>query len=141
MCYGCVINLLGHLKVIQHQLLTINHENRSTNVVSKELCELIRYHTYVIDLCDELNDIASPFVFIQFVIASVQICVVAFQMTLVKEYMSLYRDSVLISDYLYFFFKPFESLVTSLIYVSFLISVSFQCFVFCHAGSLLYAEV
>lgn len=86
LCYGCVVYLSGHFRVIQSQVLAIRHENASTTKISKELAQLIRYHMRIIDLCDDLNTIFSPVVFTQFLFASVQLCVVAFQMTLVYVY-------------------------------------------------------
>lgn len=91
LCYGSAINLRGHFQVVQSQIATIQHENRSTNMISKELCQLVRYHMEIVDLCEELNRIASPIMFAQFVTASLQICVVGFQFTIVSVNHRLFK--------------------------------------------------
>lgn len=80
LCYGCVIYLSGHLKAIQTQLTKM----KCGTTVPIKIAQLIRYHIRIIDVFEDFNSIASPIIFTQFSIASVQICVVAFQMTMVK---------------------------------------------------------
>lgn len=84
--YASAFNLSGHFQIIQHKIehLKINNFN-DRNASSMDLIDIIKYHKNIIDMCNELTKLYQPILFTQFLISSVQICVIAFQLTLVKK--------------------------------------------------------
>lgn len=86
LCFGCVMYLSGHFKVVQFQIQSI----KTNPKMREEIGQLVRYHKRLIKAFEELNGIASPILLTQFSVASVQLCVVVFQMTLVRSYLHFF---------------------------------------------------
>lgn len=97
--YGCALALSGHLRVVQHRIGRLNferagdndrltgndykHRSKRRRRISREFRELLAHHERVLAMCADLVDVCVPIVFTQFWIASMQLCVVAYQLTLV----------------------------------------------------------
>lgn len=85
--YASAFNLSGHFEVIQSKILQFKYEtNHSANnkkELSRDFDELIRYHRQIIDMCEDLTQAYKPIVFMHFLISSLQMCVIAYQLTLV----------------------------------------------------------
>lgn len=87
--YACAFNLSGHLKALQYRIENLNfgekHDESIGRIkISHELKETIQYHTKIIDLCNDLTSLYKPVIFIQLLVSSLQICVLAYQFTLVN---------------------------------------------------------
>lgn len=77
-------------------ILLFSHDLVSTKL-HKELSQFIRFHSQIIELCEEFHFIVIPIVFTQFMIASLQmqICVVAIHMTIVSaSHFSMFKHEV-----------------------------------------------
>lgn len=83
LCYGSVVYLAGHFKVVQQKFVTMKFGNRSQNSIANELYQLLGYHSRIICAFNDLNQIVGTFLFPEFGGRSLQLCVVAFQLTLV----------------------------------------------------------
>lgn len=91
--YGSSFNISSHFQIIQKKIRKTTFEEfivhpatRVTkSVVSKEFRDIIKYHQKVLDICKEFENLYSAVLFIQFLITSVQLCVIAFQLTLVSD--------------------------------------------------------
>lgn len=83
--YASAFNLSGHFEVIQSKIINFKYE--TDRFTSKALCKefdvLIRYHRQIIEMCEMLQSAYKPIVFMHFLISSLQICVIAYQLTLV----------------------------------------------------------
>lgn len=90
--YGSSFNISSHFQIIQQKIRNMNfgrvvvqHESRiGTNVVTEEFKDIIKYHQKVLDICEKFENLYSAVLFMQFMVTSVQLCVIAFQLTLVS---------------------------------------------------------
>jgi odorant receptor len=76
---GCCLNLCAHFKILQHRFQALTASDLSPKNRDR-LIAVIRYHIEIVDLTKELNEVYMPVVFSQFLIASLQICVLGFQL-------------------------------------------------------------
>ena len=79
--YASAFNLSGHLKIIQYNLEHLEFNGIIND--SEGLCCIISKYTQIIDTCNDLTDVYKPILLTQFLISSLQICVIAYQLTLV----------------------------------------------------------
>lgn len=90
--YGSAVHLSGHLRIVQtlaSQMGRDEIERRDGGggggvTIGCEFRKLLRRHAEVLGLCHDLRELCGPFVFGQFLVASLQLCVVAYQLTLVS---------------------------------------------------------
>lgn len=86
--YACVCNIVGHLQILQHRFSSVQlHDktNRSLRpTLSREFRNMIVYHNKIISLADSLSDVYQPIMLMQFLITSLLLCVIAYQLTLVS---------------------------------------------------------
>lgn len=80
--YGCVFNISAHFQVIQRKILNFKFSTGNAHTMY-ELKQFVRYHQKMLLLCEEFSELYSPMLFIQFLITAAQICVIAYQLTLV----------------------------------------------------------
>lgn len=91
--YGSSFNISSHFQIIQKKIrnttfdqFTIQQETHSgKRIIAEEIFEIIKYHQKVLNICDELQYLYSAVLFTQFTVTSVQLCVIAFQLTLVSR--------------------------------------------------------
>lgn len=82
--YACTWNIVGHLKIVQHRFTAVRlHEQ--TSRLSQELRAIIAYHSKIISLADCLSEVYQPIMLMQFLITSLMLCVIAYQLTLVSQ--------------------------------------------------------
>lgn len=104
--YASAFNLGGHFKAIRNRLENVNYEkikfvkpmNQGIKATQKigilknsfeqnklyaNLIAAIQYHQEIYEMCQIMLDAYRPVVFMQFLISSVQLCVIAYQLTLV----------------------------------------------------------
>lgn len=92
--YGSSFNLSSHFQIIQKKIrnrkfdrITMQHASRNgARLAAEEFVGIIRYHQKVLDICEKFANLYSAVLFIQFLTTSVQLCVIAFQLTLVSGY-------------------------------------------------------
>jgi 7tm Odorant receptor len=76
---GCCLNLCAHFKILQSRFQALGASDfkiQNRNV----LIGVIRYHIEIVDLTKDLDELYKPVVLSQFLIASMQICVLSFQL-------------------------------------------------------------
>lgn len=91
--YGSSFNISSHFQIIQKKIrnttfdqFTIQQETHSgKRIIAEEIFEIIKYHQKVLNICDEFQYLYSAVLFTQFTVTSVQLCVIAFQLTLVSR--------------------------------------------------------
>lgn len=99
--YAIAFNLCGHLRIIQSRAKSLIFESGPDSKrvrLSDEFRDLIEYHKSIIGLCNELEDNFKPVIFVQIFISSLQICVIAYQLTLVMN-----------TKIIYLFMTPFDA--------------------------------
>lgn len=77
------INLVAHLQILQSSIKD-NKFLKPDEEQHKELKGFIKYHNVILDLYNEVRDIYSPIVFGQFLMTSLQVCVIVYQMVKVS---------------------------------------------------------
>lgn len=87
--YASAFNLCGHFRIIQSRAKRIIFERTCPDskrvLLSEELRDLIKYHKTVMDLCNQLLTNFRPIIFTQIFFSSLNICVIAYQLTLVMN--------------------------------------------------------
>lgn len=81
--YGSALWLGSHFKCVQRQLGNIQFEDAKGRI-SSEFRSLIVYHDRILRNCELLNEIFEWILFSQFLFNSMQLCVIAYQLTLVN---------------------------------------------------------
>lgn len=71
---GYIFNIVCHLNILQKRF----HHRHDT-----AMQPLFEYHSHILELCSFLNEIYSEIVFTQFLISSLLLCAIGFQITLV----------------------------------------------------------
>nr|AID61224.1 odorant receptor [Calliphora stygia] len=110
------INLVSHLKILQKSI----EENtflKSDEELHGDLKSYIEYHNLILSLYNELREIYSPIVFGQFLMTSLQVCVIVYQMV-------THMDTILVL----------------IINITFLTSILLQLFIYCYGGEILKLE-
>lgn len=90
--YGSSMNISAHFKIIQtkarhiqfDQLRAKNKARCSHQCAKGEFFDLIKYHQQMLNICEEFENMYSTILFAQFLVTSAQLCVIAFQLTLVS---------------------------------------------------------
>lgn len=90
--YGSAFNISAHFQIVQNKIRHINFaviaieekKRYGKRVATREFFEVIRYHQKLLNICDKFEHMYAPVLFTQFLITSVQLCVIAFQLTLVS---------------------------------------------------------
>lgn len=85
--YGWASNIRSHFQVIQKRFQNLKFSATETLVYTQDLNDFmytIRYHEKVLALCNQCSDLYAPIIFVQFLITSLLICVIAFQLTMVS---------------------------------------------------------
>lgn len=89
--YGSAFNISSHFQIIQKKLqnmkfdeIIANGSHKGKTVVTEGFRNLVQYHQKVLEICDEFSKLYSAVLFTQFLVTSVQLCVIAFQLTLVS---------------------------------------------------------
>lgn len=81
--YASTFNLSAHFYIVQDKIKRLNYETFDGHL-TREFVNIIRYHQKLFQICDHLTVIYKPIIFSHFVISSLQLCVVAYQLTLVS---------------------------------------------------------
>ncbi|XP_013102265.1 odorant receptor 82a [Stomoxys calcitrans] len=110
------INLVAHLKILQHYIKT-NTFKKSDQELQSDVSFYVRYHNIILDLYKEIRDVYAPIVFGQFLMTSLQVCVIVYQMV------------THINTYLVFVINS-----------TFLCSILLQLFIYCYGGEILKVE-
>ncbi|XP_065364130.1 odorant receptor 82a [Calliphora vicina] len=110
------INLVSHLKILQKSIED-NKFVKSDEELHSDLKSYIEYHNLILSLYNELRDIYSPIVFGQFLMTSLQVCVIVYQLV-------THMDTILVL----------------IINCTFLTSILLQLFIYCYGGEILKLE-
>uniref|UniRef100_A0A1I8M981 Odorant receptor n=1 Tax=Musca domestica TaxID=7370 RepID=A0A1I8M981_MUSDO len=110
------INLVGHLKTLQHFIQSKSFEQNDEDV-HKQISFYIRYHNLILHLYQEVRQIYSPIVFGQFLITSLQVCVIVYQMV-----------------------THINTFLVFVINCTFLLSILLQLFIYSYGGEILKNE-
>jgi odorant receptor len=94
--FGCCLNICAHFDIL-----------RITSSISNKR-DFIRYHQKILNLADDLNDLVKPVVFAQFLLSSLLLCVIGFQLVMgasvVKKIIALFFGlAIIIQLFVYSF--------------------------------------
>lgn len=88
--YGCAFNCTAHLRIIQKSMTEMIFEAKRDDCDKMELTNdfraTLKYHAKVCDITSVLNDIFYPVILSQFLLSSLQLCVIAYQLTMVRQF-------------------------------------------------------
>lgn len=82
--YASAFNISAHFQIIQRHADRIQYGTAGGFVPWKQLRELRAYHQRTIDLAQFLTHTYQPILLVHFAVSSVQICAIAYQLTLVN---------------------------------------------------------
>lgn len=90
--YAAAFNLSGHFKIIQNKIENLKFEQSTMSDVqlSQHFRQVIKYHKKIKRMITYLTEIYKPILLIQFMVASLQLCVVGYQLTLVYTYIPIF---------------------------------------------------
>ncbi|KAJ2950218.1 hypothetical protein O0L34_g11580 [Tuta absoluta] len=54
--YACIFQLIGHIEILKHRIQTNFNQRLSQEEVSKRLIDVVKYHTFVINILKEIQD-------------------------------------------------------------------------------------
>lgn len=83
--YAAALNLSAHFSIVQYRMGERKSFQNHKGNLSAEFRTTIKYHIRIVGMCSELASVYRPIVFTQLMISSLQICVIAYQLTLVSK--------------------------------------------------------
>lgn len=88
--YGCAFNCTAHLRIIQKNMTEMIYESKREDcdkmALTNEFRANLKQHSKVLDITKILNDIFYPVILAQFLLSSLQLCVIAYQLTMVSKF-------------------------------------------------------
>lgn len=88
--YGCAFNCTAHLRIIQKNMTEMIFEEKRDDcdkmAITNEFRANLKQHSIVLDVTKKLNDIFYPVILSQFLLSSLQLCVIAYQLTMVSNF-------------------------------------------------------
>lgn len=91
--YGCAFNCSAHFRIIQKRLQAFNTELNTSKIDGDNLVTLTaddnfrnicEYHTKILNICNELKETYFPVLMAQFHLSSLQLCLIAYEITTVN---------------------------------------------------------
>jgi hypothetical protein len=79
-----IIILCSHFKIIQKRFKALTQDDLKTGA-RKSLFKIIEYHIFILDLCQCFKDFFEPIILAQFLLSSLLLCVLGFQLTMVSD--------------------------------------------------------
>ncbi|XP_037945273.1 odorant receptor 82a-like [Teleopsis dalmanni] len=110
------INLRSHFQALQFFIQT-NKFRRSDKAAQYDISKYIDYHVLLLDLSNKVRQIYKPIVFGQFLLTSVQVCVIIYQLV-----------------------THLDTLLVLVVYCTFLAAILLQLFIYCYGGEILKVE-
>lgn len=83
--YAGAFNVSAHFQIIQRHADRIRYGTNGGYISWLQLRELRAYHQRTIDLAQYLTQTYQPILLVHFAVSSVQICAIAYQLTLVNN--------------------------------------------------------
>lgn len=82
---GFAFLLSAHFKIIQFNIkkLKFNDNKRNNSLILRDLNIIINHHVCVLKLCVHVKKSYKFIIFFQFLISSLQLCLIGYQLTLV----------------------------------------------------------
>ncbi|KAL9898252.1 odorant receptor 82a [Glossina fuscipes fuscipes] len=113
---GYTINLKAHFIALQSVIET-NNFLKSERQLQRDLSSCVGYHNKILSLAFKLRDIYRPIIFAQFLMTSLQVCVIVYQMVTHINAQHIFLKNCL-----------------------FLCSILLQLFIYCYGGEILKLE-
>lgn len=126
--FGFCLNICAHFNIIR----SLTFEN---NLNYKGF---IKYHQEVLELCSCLNDIYFPVIFTQFLVSSVLLCVIGFQLVMVSFNKILLKTFIQNDNTTQFQAPDFFKI---LLLLAFSCAILIQLFIYAYGGTLIMEEV
>ncbi|KAH8291979.1 hypothetical protein KR054_002855 [Drosophila jambulina] len=110
------INLRGHFQTLQQEIEHFDLAS-SEGAIQEGLKSVVDYHEELLSLSRKLRSIYMPTVFGQFIITSLQVGVIIYQLV-----------------------THMDSIMDLLVYISFFASIMLQLFIYCYGGEIIKVE-
>jgi 7tm Odorant receptor len=79
---GSIIVFCAHFRVLQRRFRNLTAEElRAVN--RGELDDILTYHIRILELCETFKALYQPVILVQFLLSSLLLCVLGFQLTMV----------------------------------------------------------
>lgn len=162
--YACAWNLAGHFRIVQQRFAAValcstgrrrasarndcgkmdvdddvDDADNDDVGISAEFRQLIGYHGRIIDLAARLSNVYESIMLAQFLLSSLLMCMIAYQLTLVRSTQHN-RCAIAHKTVIFSLAQPNQQLIPFVIYTTFLLAICFQCFVYCHGGATLQVD-
>ncbi|XP_034487517.1 odorant receptor 82a-like [Drosophila innubila] len=111
------INLRAHFQALQQRIHELNFDLNQEQAVQQQITQVVQYHVQLLNLAKQLRITYTPIVFGQFLITSIQVGVIIYQIL-----------------------THMDSIMSLLVYFSFFSSIMLQLFLYCYGGELIKVE-
>ncbi|XP_055852579.1 odorant receptor 82a-like [Episyrphus balteatus] len=109
-------NLCAHFMILQHNIET-NEFTENNSIIHMQISSFVKYHIKILEVASKIYEAYKPIIFGQFVMTSLQVCVIVYQIT-------THMDSYVV-------------LITN---VLFLLTVLIQLLIYCYGGEIVKLE-
>lgn len=79
------INLRAHFQALQERILAMTFDPSPAQAVQQQLVQVVQYHVQLLNLAKQLRITYTPIVFGQFLITSIQVGVIIYQILTVRD--------------------------------------------------------
>ncbi|XP_034487646.1 odorant receptor 82a-like [Drosophila innubila] len=111
------INLRAHFQALQQRIHELTFDLNQEQAVQQQITQVVQYHVQLLNLGKQLRITYTPIVFGQFLITSIQVGVIIYQIL-----------------------THMDSIMSLLVYFSFFSSIMLQLFLYCYGGELIKIE-
>ena len=124
--FGFCLNICAHFNIIRSLTFKDSLNYRA----------FIKYHQEILELCSCLNGIYFPVIFTQFLVSSVLLCVIGFQLVMVR--LKIFLKYIQIDNRIKFQAPDFFKI---LVLLAFSCAILIQLFIYAYGGTLIMEEV
>nr|AOE48077.1 putative odorant receptor OR11 [Scaeva pyrastri] len=110
------IHLRSHFRLLQHYIENNSFKSNEA-AINTNIRSYVKYHSKLLRLAEQICQTFKPIIFVQFLITSLQVCVLVYQLV-----------------------TNMNNVMIFVVYVAFLVSILIQLLIYCYGGEMLKTE-